>query len=231
MNYLIKDDLTLSFYQYDYIEKAFIKFIIDWCQKYPFKFHFLMKKVFNSSEITYIKDTTMIINLNYFSLDKQQYIFCFVREMLEAKVVKKVISKKEFLIIHLYSYKIGEFFIHPSRWLSYIFYDSFRSLYHSEKCLLGVLISNQNQQSDYVDLYLERLGIPFVVYCEKPESSLVIKNNLKKLYLYTPNCRFFDDNTTKEANDCLEFRYNIEKFKNSIKKYFDNPCNLTRFIV
>ena len=48
-----------------------------------------------------------------------------------------------------------------------------------------VLISNQNQQSDYVDLYLERLGIPFVVYCEKPESSLVIKNNLKNC-IYIP---------------------------------------------
>lgn len=229
------EDLKLSFYQYDDIEKLFINYVIELCLKYPFKFHYYLKNVFSSPQITYLKDTTMIINLSFLTLDRQQDLFQFLRKLLQMKALTKVIDKKEFLITHLYSNKISEFFRYPTSWLGYLFHYVYTNLYPYEPCQLGVVVNKVN----YFDIYLERMGTPFIIFsCDREDQkqederlSNQLFKQIKKVFLYSTDDHFWTLSRGKEPYETLEYRYNIGKFQISVKNYFDNPCNLLRFVV
>lgn len=78
----------------------FIKICYDYSQRYPFKWNYLKKDIFTNEEIIYFKDTTMIISIDSIKLEKLLTLFDFLKSLLNYRIIKKIIQKKEFVIAH-----------------------------------------------------------------------------------------------------------------------------------
>ena len=78
-------------------DRNFIKICYDYSQRYPFKWNYLKKDIFTNEEIIYFKDTTMIISIK---LEKLLILFDFLKSLLNYRIIKKIIQKKEFVIAH-----------------------------------------------------------------------------------------------------------------------------------
>ena len=81
-------------------DRNFIKICYDYSQRYPFKWNYLKKDIFANEEIIYFKDTTMIISIDSIKLEKLLILFDFLKSLLNYRIIKKIIQKKEFVIAH-----------------------------------------------------------------------------------------------------------------------------------
>lgn len=81
-------------------DRNFIKICYDYSQRYPFKWNYLKKDIFTNKEIIYFKDTTMIISIDSIKLEKLLILFDFLKSLLNYRIIKKIIQKKEFVIAH-----------------------------------------------------------------------------------------------------------------------------------
>lgn len=81
-------------------DRNFIKICYDYSQRYPFKWNYLKKDIFTKEEIIYFKDTTMIISIDSIKLEKLLILFDFLKSLLNYRIIKKIIQKKEFVIAH-----------------------------------------------------------------------------------------------------------------------------------
>mgnify|MGYP000466558509 CR=1 FL=1 len=81
-------------------DRNFIKICYDYSQRYPFKWNYLKKDIFTNEEIIYFKDTTMIISIDSIKLEKLLILFDFLKSLLNYRIIKKIIQKKEFVIAH-----------------------------------------------------------------------------------------------------------------------------------
>ena len=81
-------------------DRNFIKICYDYSQRYPFKWNYLKKDIFTNGEIIYFKDTTMIISIDSIKLEKLLILFDFLKSLLNYRIIKKIIQKKEFVIAH-----------------------------------------------------------------------------------------------------------------------------------
>jgi hypothetical protein len=231
VNYIIKNDVTFTFYQYDRIEKAFISLVCDIIRKYPFKFHFFMSKVISRSQVTFIRDTSIIMGLDSFEHHEQQMIFEIIRKFSRIKAISRVIDKKEFLIIHLHSPKISEFFMYSNRWLSYLLYQTYCDLYGDYGCHLGVIVNEPDKGINVGEMFIERLGKQFLVFSHGSQSRFVTRLTVRPIFLYTSHTQMLDLKKAADEFDCLRYCYNPDDFKKIVKNYFDNPCNFLTNIV
>ena len=75
-------------------DRNFIKICYDYSQRYPFKWNYLKKDIFTNEEIT------MIISIDSIKLEKLLILFDFLKSLLNYRIIKKIIQKKEFVIAH-----------------------------------------------------------------------------------------------------------------------------------
>ncbi len=106
----------LSNYQLNKKDFDFLLFIDKYLQKYPFKCFNIMDTLLDK-EIVYIKNTTMIIDLLKLNDDIIVNIFDFFKNMLRNDFIKKIIYKKEVLLIYFYNDFIISFFNVKNKWL------------------------------------------------------------------------------------------------------------------
>lgn len=89
-------------HQFTEEELTFIDDFYSFLKKYPFKM-FDMLKVLQNSEITYKRDTTLIITLCKLSNLMFKDLLSFFETLCKNQTITKIIYQKEFLILHFYN--------------------------------------------------------------------------------------------------------------------------------
>ena len=158
----------LSNYELTSNDHHFIMYINNYIVCFPFKWHHFMS-VFESKEIVYVKDTTLIINL--LKLDSSSIIIVFeiFKDFLRNNIIKKINYKKEVIIIEFHNDFMISFFKHRNKWM-----------------LLGLIeILEDNQINYYLDVYI------FYNYFHNPHGILHLEqtfcSSLQKFLLQKPN--------------------------------------------
>lgn len=139
-----KDKLT--YHQYDTIEQRFLMEVAEIIHTRPFWWYLFINKILGSPLITYFKDTTMIISLNDLSYHHTEIAFEIIRKLLKVRAATKVIKKKEFIIVHLYSPVIFAYLNSLDRWKIIPFYHIIKKYYPTYKCYFDVKYQNETEE-------------------------------------------------------------------------------------
>ena len=106
----------LSYYQLKRVDYIFLDLIDKYIIKYPFKFYYIMEKL-NNNNLVFIKDTTMIIDLLKLEEDMIVNIFNLFKEMLRNNLIKKIVYKKEVIVVYFSNEFIISYFKEKNKWL------------------------------------------------------------------------------------------------------------------
>ena len=98
--YVISPNFTLTTISLTEIDNRFLNISHQYLKKYPFKWNYFVEKIIKNSQIVYFKDSTGIINVNYIDFKKIETLFELFKIYLQNKIIRKIIYKKEFIIIH-----------------------------------------------------------------------------------------------------------------------------------
>lgn len=98
--YVTDKHFSLQTIELSNIDKIFIEQSYKYLQKFPFKWNFFVNKIINNPRIIFFRDTTVILNINLIEFKKLEIVFEILRIYLKYNVIRKIIYKKEFLIIH-----------------------------------------------------------------------------------------------------------------------------------
>ena len=106
----------LSYYQLKRVDYIFLDLIDKYIIKYPFKFYYIMEKL-NNNNLVFIKDTTMIIDLLKLEEDMIVNIFNLFKEMLRNNLIKKIVYKKQVIVVYFSNEFIISYFKEKNKWL------------------------------------------------------------------------------------------------------------------
>lgn len=82
------------------IDNNFMKVCLGYSNRFPNKWLDLVENIFSNELFTYFKDTTAIIQINNIKKDNIEFLFKYLKTLLNNRIIIKVIYKKEFIIIH-----------------------------------------------------------------------------------------------------------------------------------
>ena len=139
-----KDKLT--YHQYDTIEQRFLREVMDIIQTRPFWWYLFINKILGSPLITYFKDTTVIISLNDLSYHNTEIVFEIIRKLLKVRAATKVIKKKEFIIVHLYSPVIVDYLKSRDKWKIIPVYFLIRNHFPDFRCYFDVRFQSDSEE-------------------------------------------------------------------------------------
>lgn len=109
----------------DHIENSFIKLINEEVYKYPFKFYRFMTLIFTKPNI-YIKDTTLIYERKSLDSDSVKILDYYFSLFRTVKAVRKVISKKDYQVLYLYSSFITSFLKEKNKYFTIPLYFRYK---------------------------------------------------------------------------------------------------------
>lgn len=115
------NDLILIPYEYSKIEIAFFTEIKEIINTFPLKIYDFFEKIHNT-EITYIRDSTMIVSLFKLNKNEMKNIFEILKRFLRIKAISKIFYKKEFIIIHFYNDIISTILTKEKAWMYIDYY-------------------------------------------------------------------------------------------------------------
>ncbi len=72
--------------------------------------------IISNNKVSFLKDTTIIITVYELNVDEVVILYKVLKELRHIKAVEKVINKKEFLIVGVYSSNVMEYFNNPNKW-------------------------------------------------------------------------------------------------------------------
>lgn len=196
------------------VDELFIKLSIRFQRQFPFKWDFFVNDILSNQEITYFKDTTVILNLETFSFNELPNLFHILKMYLNYKIISKIIQKKEFIIAHFNSNFHMEFIKTPTLLLSFSLYHILEHANIGEVYLGAILLANNQkriinlliQDNDYLYLFD---GNEMVDY-KLDEKCIVIHlyNNLKVSSL------------NGKEDDKIRLTYYEGEYREKLAKYF-----------
>lgn len=184
----------LSYYQLKRNDYIFLDFIDHYISKYPFKCYYIMETL-NNSEIVFIKDTTMIIELIKLEEDMVVNIFNLFKELLRRNIIKKIVYKKEVLLAYFNSEFIISFFKYKDKWMLIP--------------LVCELINNK--KSIYFDVYVKSIDVyklMFLVKIKERYISIDLRDAKKINESHIPLVICFNNN----KNNNLQFSFDKSVF-------------------
>lgn len=188
----------LSYYELKRIDYLFLDFIDHYISKYPFKFYYIMETL-NKKEIVYIKDTTMIIDLIKLEEDMIVNIFELFKELLRRNVIKKIVYKKEVLLVYFNCEFIISFFKSKDKWL-----------------IIPLVVElMKNKENIYFDVYIKSVDVYKVMCLVKIKEKYISidLNNINKINeMHIPLVICFNNN----KNNNLQFSFNKSVFINNL---------------
>ena len=72
--------------------------------------------IISNNKVSFLKDTTIIITVYELNVNEVVILYKVLKELRHIKAVEKVINKKEFLIVGVYSSNVMEYFNNPNKW-------------------------------------------------------------------------------------------------------------------
>jgi len=116
--YLKGNDYIINLIKRDNIEEKFIEFVYTESLSRPFSWLNFIEDVLSNSKITYTINTTSIISTYLIKKEESYYLFETLKTLLRLSVIKKIIYKKEFIIVHYANEFIKEILTNKNKWLS-----------------------------------------------------------------------------------------------------------------
>lgn len=167
MNYLVSSTFNVNYYDYSQLELDFMKKCYELGTKYPFKWYEFINKIIGNRKITYFKDTTMIVTIVDLELSQVKILFELLKEYLQLKLIKKILYKREFIIVHFYSIKTKDVFEQPNLWISVFCYFMLKeSGIGVDVNLRGVI--NQGDLKEMVDLIIVTNELTLLINSRTP---------------------------------------------------------------
>lgn len=116
--YLKGNDYIINLIKRDDIEEKFIEFVYNESLSRPFRWLNFIEDILSNSKLTYTINTTSIISTYLVNKEDSYYLFETLKTLLRLSVIKKIIYKKEFIIVHYTNEFIKEILTNNNKWLS-----------------------------------------------------------------------------------------------------------------
>lgn len=213
MKYLKSDNYHINYYDYTNLDWEFMSLTNKLVKTYPFKWYTFMKKIINEPKITYFKDTTMIVSLLHLEFSQIKILFEILKEYLKVRLIKKIIYKKEFIIVHFHSLRTKEVMEVPNLWQAINYYYTIKTAFPEMTAYLRGVLGN-HEQVEMVDLIVTNRDKTYLINASKP-LAFITDNMCHKGFLYTELSRF-----TKIDIDTGKIRYAFDE--NSQIKSLEN---------
>lgn len=192
----------LSYYNLKNIDYKFLDFTNQYIEKFPFKCYYTMEKL-SQKDIVYIKDTTMIIDLIKLEEDMVINVFNFFKDMLRRNFIKKIVYKKEVLLVYFNNEFIISFFKNKDKWLIIP--------------LVCELINKKN--TCYFDVYIKNNNVYNYMFLVKVKDKFVtvdLKEMDKIDNLHYPLVLCFNNNKLHNLQFSFDKSVFLENFYNKI---------------
>lgn len=181
MNCLVSSTYNVNYYDYTKLELEFMKKTYELGMTYPFKWYEFINKIIGNRKITYFKDTTMIITIIDLEISKIKVLFEILKEYLKFKLIKKILYKREFIIVHFYSNKTKDVFEQPNLWISVMAYYMLKDGgIFGDISLRGVI--HQAKYKEMVDLIIVTNDATYLLNSRIPLSN--VYEDVIPIYLY-----------------------------------------------
>lgn len=109
------------------IEHEFLKITKEEINVHPFKIYDLMK-IFSNPDVTYIRDTMMIISLLKLSKIMIFDLLDLLKKYYKCKAITKIINNKEFIIVYFKTNFITDIFKNKTDWMYVDYYFTLKNL-------------------------------------------------------------------------------------------------------
>lgn len=186
MSFLIGSNYNINFYQYDEIEESFLKHINLLSNKFPFKWEIFINDIISEKSLCYFKDTSMIVNLYLLKKEKVEVLFTFLKSLLSTKGIKKIIYRKEFIIVHFHSYKVTEVFKNHQLWQIIAYYFTIKNNYKEYNAKLGALVKNNKNEIEKIDLIFEKDN-KYYIFNSNEKLKIELDQNYHQYFVYLFN--------------------------------------------
>lgn len=167
--YFTSEKFSIQTFDLNKIDQAFIEQSYNYSNKFPFKWNFFVNKIVGKKNVFFYRDTTVIININEIEFKKLGDVFEILKLYLNNCIIRKIIYKKEFAIIH------------------------FNELFHMELLTnKGILISiglYYFLKKTYQKNFKTYLGAVLSLGCKKKIIPIIVKND-KKIYIFDSDNQF-----------------------------------------
>lgn len=182
--YYNSENYSLTYEKNNHLDEKYIAYITQYILVRPFIWCQLLRKVFLNPLITYKKDTTFIITTYEIKDNIINWLFELLKEMLRKGFVKKIIYKKEFMIIHFYSYLIVKSLSIENYWLILITYYYLKQQKINLKLYLNVDYQSMTQKEE-IDLLIIANNEPLIIIDNIAKEKLIMPNiNKYLIYLF-----------------------------------------------
>lgn len=183
--------------EFNNIEIDFMKITKEEINTHPFKMFDIMK-LFKNIEITYIRDTMMIISLLKLSKIMIFDLFDLLKKYYKCKIITKVIYKREFIIIYFYNLFIAYMFKNINTWMYIDYYHELKELSIDNVYFMPVVLMNNRQykfkliieHNDkryyFNDEIYEDLDISCLYYIDY-KNGRIVNNQMKKMNYFLSN--------------------------------------------
>lgn len=109
------------------VEHEFLKITKEEINVHPFKIYDLMK-IFSNPDVTYIRDTMMIISLLKLSKIMIFDLLDLLKKYYKCKAITKIINNKEFIIVYFKTNFITDIFKNKTDWMYVDYYFTLKNL-------------------------------------------------------------------------------------------------------
>lgn len=193
---------SINYYELKKIDSLFYEKTYELSNRYPFKWYTFINKIIANKKITYFNDTTMIVNLIDLDIHNVKILFEVIKEYFKEDLFKKVIYKKEFIIVHFHTNLTKDVFERKNLWQVIYLYSVLKKEYKNLNLYLRGNI-RYNNEIEEVDLIIN----------DKDNYYLVNSNNqIKRKYYKSTNLFLYNElyrnQNILEDNNLFRFSFN-----------------------
>lgn len=215
--YYNTENYSLTFTELDKIEEKFIDYIVNYINVYPFIWNELTNQILYDRMINYVRDTTFIITIYEIKNKNLKCFFELFKDLLRIGYVRKIIYRKEFMIVHIYSEFIAKALSTPNNWLILMTYKAIKSMHLRLEIFLNVEYESKLTKEE-LDLIICKNNIPTILINTKVIADVNI-TTIRKIWLYLFISRndIMDDIWEK-----IKFSYDKAKYTKELRTIIDN---------
>lgn len=219
MTFLYNPKFSVNYFEQTHHDNLFYYKTYQLAKTFPLKWYEFINKVVGNNQITYFKDTTMIINLIDLDLSLVKITFEVLKEYYKDNLFSKIIYKKEYIIVHFLSVKTKEVFEHINLWQAIYLYYIIKENYNDLNVYLRGIIRKNVNEYENVDLIIKDKNDLYLVSSTNPISE--IYGVSKNIYLYNKRSRNvlipLHNNHLIFSFDPNQFLTNFEYMRNTLK--------------
>lgn len=212
MNYLMSGSFNINYYDYSELDLAFIKKTYEIGTTYPFKWYEFINQIINNPQVTYFKDTTMIVNLLTLDNSKIKTLFEILKEYLKNKLIRKILYKREYIIVHFHTIKSKEIFSIKNLWLSVCCYYMLRQENDELEIFLRGVIQKERTK-ELVDLVVVTNDKTYLINSTTP--LINDYDDSEKVFLYYERTR---DLAVPKSTKILRFSFDASRLLSNFEK-------------